>query len=115
MDMTGASDAEVLKVFKAMKPEDGIVVRKDGNKVELETGDDEFIIKLDGNDDVDSDVDTDLDSEMDADTEMDEDWNESFPTAEEESLNEDETIYEIEMEEEMSISSSNEYEYNELN
>jgi len=47
MDMTGASDDEVLKVFKAMKPEDGIVVKKDGNNVELETGDDEFIIKLD--------------------------------------------------------------------
>jgi hypothetical protein len=106
MDMTGASDEEVLKIFKAMKPEDGIVVKKDGNKVELETGDDEFIIKLDGGDDVDSDVDTDFDSEMDtdsemdADSEMDEDWNESFPTAEEESLNEEEeTIYEIEMEE----------------
>jgi hypothetical protein len=47
MDMTGASDEEVLKIFKAMKPEDGIVVKKDGNKIELETGDDEFIIKLD--------------------------------------------------------------------
>ncbi len=48
MDMTGASDEEVLKVFKAMKPEDGIVVKKDGNHVELGTGDDEYIIKLDG-------------------------------------------------------------------
>ena len=47
LDMTGASHDEVLKVFKAMKPEDGIVVKKDGNHVELETGDDEFIIKLD--------------------------------------------------------------------
>ena len=47
MDMTGASDEEVLKVFKAMKPEDGIVVKKDGNKVELEAGGEEFIIKLD--------------------------------------------------------------------
>jgi hypothetical protein len=34
MDMTGASDDEVLKVFKAMKPEDGIVVKKDGNDLE---------------------------------------------------------------------------------
>ena len=31
LDLTGASDDEVLKVFKAMKPEDGIVVKKDGN------------------------------------------------------------------------------------
>lgn len=46
-DMTNASDDEVLKVFKAMGPEDGIVVKKDGNKVEVNTGDEEFIIKLD--------------------------------------------------------------------
>jgi hypothetical protein len=47
MDMTGASDDEVLKVFKAMKPEDGIVVKKDGNNVEMSTGEDDYIIKLD--------------------------------------------------------------------
>lgn len=46
LDLTGASDDEVLKVFKAMKPEDGIVVKKDGNKVELEDGDNDYIIKL---------------------------------------------------------------------
>ena len=51
MDMTGASDDEVLKVFKAMKPEDGIVVKKDGNNVEMSTGEDDYIIKLDGDDD----------------------------------------------------------------
>ena len=48
MDMTGASDDEVLKVFKAMKPEDGIVVKKDGENINLDLGDDEYIIKLDG-------------------------------------------------------------------
>ena len=47
MDMTGASDAEVMKVFKAMKPEDGIVVKKDGNTVSFNDGDQEYIIKLD--------------------------------------------------------------------
>jgi hypothetical protein len=73
MDMTGASDDEVLKVFKAMKPEDGIVVKKDGNNVTFDTGEDEFIIKLDGDDDdssdddfggMDSGMDSDVDSEM---------------------------------------------------
>ena len=73
MDMTGASDEEVLKVFKAMKPEDGIVVKKDGNNVTFDTGEDEFIIKLDGDDDdssdddfggMDSGMDSDVDSEM---------------------------------------------------
>lgn len=46
LDLTGASDSEVLKVFKAMKSEDGIVVKKDGNKIELEDGDNDYIIKL---------------------------------------------------------------------
>jgi hypothetical protein len=108
MDMTGASDAEVLKIFKAMKPEDGIVVKRDGNKVELETGDDEFIIKLDGeggiDDDDESGVDTDFGSdldEMNINTEMDGDSNEGFMSNDEDMMNEEEeeTIYEIEMEE----------------
>ena len=86
MDMTGASDEEVLKVFKAMKPEDGIVVKKDGNNVELETADDEYIIKLDGEEE----------SEVDEEYGMEE---EMMPT-EEESETEEETIYEIEMDEE---------------
>jgi hypothetical protein len=88
MDMTGASDDEVLKVFKAMKPEDGIVVKKDGNNVEFADGQDEYIIKLDSEEtpDVDTDMDTDMGSEMDTDfgTETDE-------------TDMDETLYEIEL------------------
>lgn len=45
-DMTSASDEEVLKVFKAMGPEDGIVVKKDGEKIKVDTGEEEFIIDL---------------------------------------------------------------------
>jgi len=86
MDMTGASDEEVLKVFKAMKPEDGIVVKKDGNNVEFETADDEYIIKLDGEEE--SEVEDELGME------------EEMMPSEEESETEEETIYEIEMEEE---------------
>ena len=48
VDMTTASDDEVLKVFKAMKPEDGIVVKKEGDKISLNVDDQEYIIKLDG-------------------------------------------------------------------
>jgi hypothetical protein len=47
LDMTGASEEEVLKVFKAMKPEDGIVVKKEGNTVQFSDEDNEYIIKLD--------------------------------------------------------------------
>ena len=64
-----------------MKPEDGIVVKKDGNNVSLETGDDEFIIKLDGDDD---------------DSELEEEWTEEeTPVADDE-----EALYEIELDEE---------------
>jgi hypothetical protein len=86
MDMTDASDEEVLKVFKAMKPEDGIVVKKDGNNVEFETADDEYIIKLDGEEE----------SEVEDEFGMDE---EMMPS-EEETETEEESIYEIEMDEE---------------
>jgi hypothetical protein len=95
-----------------MKPEDGIVVKKDGNNVEFGDGEDEYIIKLDGEDsdmgadmdmgaDVDSDLemdemDMDADVDADADTEVEEEWNEEeMPSDDQE-----ETIYEIELDEE---------------
>ena len=92
MDMTGASDDEVLKVFKAMKPEDGIVVKKDGNNVEFADGQDEYIIKLDSEEtpDVDSEMDTDMGSEMDTD----------FCDETSDDTEMDETLYEIELGEE---------------
>ena len=67
MDMTGASDDEVLKVFKAMKPEDGIVVKKDGDNIEFGDGENEYIIKLDGDDSTDSspEMEPEMEPEMD--------------------------------------------------
>ena len=76
MDMTGASDDEVLKVFKAMKPEDGIVVKKDGNNVEMSTGEDDYIIKLDGDDDSEMEMpemEPEMDEEIMYEIELDED------------------------------------------
>jgi hypothetical protein len=80
MDMTGASDDEVLKVFKAMKPEDGIVVKKDGNNVELTTDEDDYIIKLDGDDDsemempeMEPEMEPEMDEEIMYEIELDED------------------------------------------
>ena len=122
MDMTSASDDEVLKVFKAMKPEDGIVVKKDGNNVEFGDGEDEYIIKLDSEDsdldtgmdmgaDLDTDVDSDVDSDVDMsgmDTDVDSDLESDVDTetdmedvdAEDELEADEETIYEIELDEE---------------
>jgi len=82
LDMTGASDDEVLKVFKSMKPEDGVIVKKDGEDISMSTGDDEFIIKLDEEEEG-------FDME-DMDTEMKEGSD----------MNDEETIYEIELDDE---------------
>ena len=48
LDLTGASDEEILKVFKAMGDEDGIIVKKDGEEIHLkdETSDVEYKIDL---------------------------------------------------------------------
>lgn len=82
MDMTGASDDEVLKVFKAMKPEDGIVVKKDGNNLDIEIDGNEYVIKLD-------ELDEEMDEEMD-ETSLEED----------EDATDEETVYEIELDDE---------------
>jgi len=100
MDMTSASDDEVLKVFKAMKPEDGIVVKKDGNNVEFGDGENEYIIKLDGEEEM-----GDMD-EMSYDS-MNSDMGEMDNMNSDEGMDEmhnmdskEETIYEIELDEE---------------
>jgi len=48
LDLTLASDAEVLKVFKAMGDEDGIIIQQDDDEIDLtdNTTDTEYIIKL---------------------------------------------------------------------
>ena len=48
LDLTTASDAEVLKVFKAMGDEDGIIIQKDDEEIELTdtNTDTEYLIKL---------------------------------------------------------------------
>jgi len=48
IDLTGASDEEILKVFKAMGEDDGIIVKKDGGDVHIsdEDADVEYLVKL---------------------------------------------------------------------
>ena len=48
LDLTLASDAEVLTVFKAMGDEDGIIIQQDGNEIDLTdtNTDTEYLIKL---------------------------------------------------------------------
>jgi hypothetical protein len=101
LDMTNASDEEVLAVFKKMGDEDGIVVKRDGNNVELEDGDEEYIIKLD---DEEGEVAEGHDEEAheggyDEEVSEEEDCQECGDSMEEEvSEEDDDSIYEIELE-----------------
>ncbi len=95
VDMTGADEEEVLKVFKAMGAEDGIIVKKDENHIELEDGDDEYIIKLDEEESTeDQPMEETMDMPMEED-EISEEWNE-----EETMEGEEEVVYEIELDDE---------------
>jgi hypothetical protein len=80
LDLTGASDEEILKVFKAMGEEDGIIVTQDGGDVTLkdEEADVEYKIQMESEEEV----------EME---EMDEEVSEEDM---------DEVVYEIEVSEE---------------
>ena len=88
VDMTGADEDEILKVFKAMSPEDGVIVKKDDDHIELSDGDDEYIIKL-GEEDLDETMMSDEDlNESDESEHSDTDLGEMM---------DDETVYEIEL------------------
>ena len=46
IDLTNASDAEILKVFKAMGDQDGIIIKKDGDTIDLEDTDADVEYKI---------------------------------------------------------------------
>jgi hypothetical protein len=62
MDMTNASDSDVIKVFKAMGPEDSIEVTKTENGVRFKDGDKEYILQMEG---VEEMTDEELDEYLD--------------------------------------------------
>ena len=112
LDMTGAKPDEVLKVFKAMGDEDGIIVVKDGNNIHLTDNntDTEYFIDLGDNSDLSMEdpmedmnesviyelVFEEKEGDME-NSEMDESYDEM-----DESYDEmDETIYELEVSESM--------------
>jgi hypothetical protein len=68
IDLTGASDEEILKVFKAMGEEDGIIVKKDGDDIHLTDNDtdEEYLVKLgESEEDVfGEEMDEEMDEEM---------------------------------------------------
>ena len=86
INMTKAPDSEVLRVFKAMGPDDGIIVQKEDDMINIKDGEKEYMIKLTENDEMSfMDKFKMLDSETE---EVDEDF--SFE-------DDSETLYEIEV------------------
>jgi hypothetical protein len=85
LDLTGASDEEILKVFKAMGEEDGIVVTQDGDEIHLkdEEANVEYQIQTEG---YEEEEDVIVDEEED-------EYTEGYEMEEED----DEVVYEIEL------------------
>ena len=102
IDLTSASDEEILKVFKGMGEEDGIIVKKDGNTVDLQDTNDDSHYKIslgEGFDDEDEDFSMSNMGGM-SEEEVEEGWEEISPIhgMDDESEEEDEEVmFEIEM------------------
>jgi hypothetical protein len=90
IDLTGASAEDVLKVFKAMGPEDGVIVKKEDGMIHLsdDNNDVDYFIQLSESEQEDDE------NEMLKNDELEESW------MDEEEDETTETIYEIEMDEE---------------
>jgi hypothetical protein len=78
IDLTGASDDEILKIFKAMGEEDGIIVKKDGEDIHITDNnqDAEYLVKLGESEEMEESMDDELDEEdmeLDMDSDMDSD------------------------------------------
>ena len=103
IDLTSASDEEILKVFKGMGEEDGIIVKKDGNTVDLQDTNDDSHYKIslgEGFDDEDEDFGMSDDMSSMSEEEVEEGWEEISPIhgMDDESEEEDEEVmFEIEM------------------
>ena len=123
IDLTGASDDEILKIFKAMGEEDGIIVKKDGEDIHITDNnqDAEYLVKLGESEemeesmddeldeedmelDMDSDMGSDMGSDVDVDMIVDKLFDGDTHLEEDEDEYEDEMdeiVYEIEMDDEM--------------
>ena len=122
IDLTGASDDEILKIFKAMGEEDGIIVKKDGEDIHITDNnqDAEYLVKLGESEEMEESMDDELDEEdmeLDMDSEMGSDMGadadidmivnklfdgDSHLEEDEDGDDEmDEIVYEIEMDDEM--------------
>ena len=102
IDLTDASDDEVLKVFKAMSSDDEITVTKDGDYIHLvdEPEDNEYLIQTESEEDELEETIYEVEMDESEEDELDESWsNEEDELDESEEDELDETIYEVEMDE----------------
>jgi len=105
LDLTMASDDEILKVFKAMGEDDGIIVKQDGDDVHLSDteADTEYVIQLGESEDEEEVM-----FEIDLDEEMHADFNEGIKVDFDEEVkadfDEEEIVYEIEIGDEEEVS-----------
>jgi hypothetical protein len=95
LDLTSASDEEVLKVFKAMGEEDGVVVTQDNGEIILDDGDEEYLIKLEENKKNMKNKKSNLNEMEDETMEMVDEPMEN----EDDMMEDDEVMYEIELDE----------------
>jgi hypothetical protein len=95
IDLTDASDEEILKVFKAMGENDGIIVKKDGEDIHLTDDGDEYLIKLGESEEDMYEI---YDEQMEEDQSTEDVINQIFGGVSEEN---DETLYEIEFDDEL--------------
>ena len=94
IDLTDASTEDVLKVFRAMGPEDGVIVKKEEGMIHLsdENNDVEYVIQLSESEQDDEEF--YLDKELEEDDEDDEDKTKTIYEVELDETVEDEDSYE---------------------
>jgi hypothetical protein len=94
IDLTGASDDEILKVFKGMGEDDGIIIKKDDNMIDLEDTEEDVHYKIQMGESEEDEYMTNPEDEMFVSSD------EMFSGKVEEEF--DEVVYEIEMDDELS-------------
>ena len=116
IDLTNASDEEILKVFKGMGEEDGIIVKKDGNTVDLEDTNENSHYKISLGEQYDDDEEEGEDMMSDEDFKMLSDDSEMFEQDSFDSMDSDmteddeEVMFEIEMSDDMDDEDEDEFE-----
>ncbi len=113
IDLTDASDEEILKVFKAMGEEDGIIVKKDGEDIHLSdtNADTEYLVKLGESEEDKNLEEMEMDEMEDVDTQSVIDAifsNDGNIEDDQEMEDDEEVMYEIEFEDDEMMESDDE-------